>query len=371
MTSKSKLDLREFETIANSFGIYGDFLGVEPYGSGHINDTFLGRFNQSGEVVRYIFQRINTHIFRKPEELMENISRCLTHIKGKLQGRRDASRRALTLVPDISGKTHHVTANGDYWRCYLFIERARTYDVLEGPAQAYAASKAFGAFQMMLADLGGKRLHETIPNFHNTPWRLEAFDAALKADIKGRASHAKAEIDFVQRHRHIAPVLLDLLKKGEIPERITHNDTKINNVMLDDENGEGVCVIDLDTIMPGLSAYDFGDLVRTSVSPAAEDEKDLSKVACRMDVFEALAKGFMEGYNGNLKKKEIELLPFAGELITFNIGVRFITDYLDGDKYFKTHREGHNLDRCRTQLRLVSIIEENTDKLNKIVEKFK
>ena len=359
-----KIDKKQLESIASAFEIYGDFLGGEPYGSGHINDTFMGRFNQSGETVKYIFQRINTHVFRKPEELMENISRCLTHIRGKLHGLRDASRRALTLVPTRNAKCFHVTSSGDYWRCYLFIDRARTYDVLEGPEQAYAAAKSFGAFQMMLSDLGGARLHETIPNFHNTPSRLANFDAALAADSKGRAASAKAEIDFVQKHRHIASILLDLLAKGEIPERITHNDTKINNVMLDDESGDGICVIDLDTIMPGLSAYDFGDLVRTS-------ERDLSKVTLRLEVFEALAKGFLEGYNGHLLKREIELLPFSGALITFEIGLRFLTDYLDGDKYFKIHRDGHNLDRCRTQFKLVSLIESKMDELSKIAGSFK
>jgi hypothetical protein len=366
-----KTDRRHFETIAAAFKIYGDFLTVEPYGSGHINDTFMGRFNQSGEIVKYIFQRINVNVFRKPVELMDNISRCLTHLRGKLAGRHDASRRALTLVSTWEGSNYLATTGGDYWRCYLFVERARTYDVLEGPEQAYAAAKAFGSFQMLLSDLKGPRLHETIPNFHNTPSRLANFDVALKVDVKGRAASAKAEIDFVQRHRHIAPVLLDLLAKGEIPERITHNDTKINNVMLDDESGEGVCVIDLDTVMPGLSAYDFGDLVRTSVSPAAEDERDLSKVALRMDVFEALIKGFLEGYNGHLGKRETELLPFAGALITFEIGLRFLTDHLDGDKYFKIHRDNHNLDRCRTQFRLVELIEGKMDELNKIAGSFK
>jgi len=341
-------------------------LTVEPYGSGHINDTFMARFNQSGETVKYIFQRINVNVFRKPGELMDNIARCLNHLKGKLAKRRDASRRALSLVPTKDGQPYLVTSSGDNWRCYLFIERARTYDVLEGPEQAHAAAKAFGAFQMLLSDLGGKRLYETIPDFHNTPQRLANFDAALKADVQKRAADVKAEIDFVQRHRAMAPVLLDLLAKGEIPERITHNDTKINNVMLDDENGEGVCVIDLDTVMPGLSAYDFGDLVRTSVSPSAEDERDLAKVQLRLDVFEALAQGFIEGYNGHLKKREIELLPFAGALITFEIGLRFLTDYLDGDKYFKTHRDKHNADRCRTQFRLVELIEGKMDELNKM-----
>jgi hypothetical protein len=220
---------------------------------------------------------------------------------------------------------------------------------------------------MLLSDLEGPRLHETIPGFHNTPKRLAAFDAALEADRANRAASAKAEIDFVQARRPLAPVLLDLLAKGELPERIAHNDTKINNVMLDDESGEGVCVIDLDTVMPGLSAYDFGDLVRTSASPSAEDERDLSKVRVRYEVFDALAKGFVEGYDGQLSRREIETLPFGAILITFQIGLRFLTDYLDGDRYFKVHREGHNLDRCRTQFRLVSLFEANREALDKSI----
>ncbi len=356
MSADAKIKER-FQKIVSAFDIYGDFLGGEPYGSGHINDTFLGRFNQAGETVRYIFQRINVNVFKRPVELMDNISRCLAHAHAKRRGSRDASRRALTLVPTTGGRPYHISGNGDYWRCYLFIERARTYDVLESPEQAFAAAKAFGAFQMTLSDLPGERLHETIPDFHNTPKRLLNFDAALAKDAFGRAASAKDEIAFVMRHRALAPTLLDAFEKGEIPERTTHNDTKINNVMLDDESGEGVCVIDLDTVMPGLSLYDFGDLVRTSVSPAAEDERDLSKVAFRSDVYDALAKGFVEGFEGKLVRRELELMPAAGAVITFEIGLRFLTDFLSGDVYFKTSRDAHNLDRCRTQFRLVELLE--------------
>ncbi len=356
------------KNIAANFNIWGDFLRSERYGSGHINDTFLAVFNQAGLQVNYIIQRINTNIFKQPVELMENIERVLTHCKNKLQGQKDATRRALTIINAKDGKPYFADAEGGYWRAYLFVERARTYDVLESAGFAYQAAKAFGSFQQILADIPGGRLHETIPNFHNTPSRLADFDKALAADVCGRAESAKAEIEFLQKHRGMVGKLLDLVTKGEIPERITHNDTKINNVMLDDESGEGICVIDLDTIMPGVSLYDFGDLVRTSTSPAAEDEKDLSKVYARMEMFEALAKGFLEGAGGCLTKAEIENMPFSGELITFEIGVRFLTDYLDGDKYFKTHREGHNLDRCRTQFKLVQSLMDQEDKMNEIMK---
>ena len=354
--------------ISSHFDIWGDFLWCERYGSGHINDTYLAVFNQAGYQVRYILQRINTNIFKQPEQLMENISRVLNHSKAKLEGQKDATRRALTIINTQDGKPFYIDEEGKYWRSYLFIERARTYDVLESPEFAYQAAKAFGSFQKLLADIPGERLHETIPNFHNTPSRVADFDKALAADVMGRAESAKAEIEFVQSHRAMASKLLDLMAKGEIPERITHNDTKINNVMLDDESGEGICVIDLDTIMPGISLYDFGDLVRTSTSPAAEDDKDLSKVYARMEMFEALARGFLEGAGGCLTPAEIENMPFSGMLITFEIGVRFLTDYLDGDKYFKTHREGHNLDRCRTQFKLVQSLEEQEEKMKEIMK---
>lgn len=356
------------KTVASHFDIWGDYLWSERYGSGHINDTYLTIFNQAGYQVKYILQRINTNVFKDPEALMENISRVLAHSKSKLKGQKDASRRALTLVNTCKGCPFHVDEEGKYWRAYLFIERARTYDVLESPAFAYQAAKAFGAFQQLLSDLPGARLHETIPDFHNTPARLAAFDKALAADALGRAANAKAEIEFVQNNRAMGGVLLDLVAAGKIPERITHNDTKINNVMLDDETGEGICVIDLDTIMPGISLYDFGDLVRTSTSPAAEDEKDLSLVSARMEMFEALARGFLEGAGGCLTKAEIDHMPFSGELITFEIGVRFLTDYLEGDKYFKTAREGHNLDRCRTQFKLVQSLKQQEDKMNEIMK---
>lgn len=354
--------------VSSHFDIWGDFLWCERYGSGHINDTYLAVFNQAGHQIKYIVQRINTNIFKQPEQLMENISRVLNHSKLKLKGRKDATRRALTIVNANDGKPFFVDSEGKYWRAYLFVDRARTYDVLESPEFAYQAAKAFGSFQKLLADIPGERLHETIPNFHNTPSRLADFDKALAADVCGRAESARAEIEFLQKNRAMASKLLDLMAEGKIPERITHNDTKINNVMLDDETGEGICVIDLDTIMPGISLYDFGDLVRTSTSPAAEDEKDLSKVYARMEMFEALARGFLEGAGGCLTPAEIENMPFSGMLITFEIGVRFLTDYLDGDKYFKTKREGHNLDRCRTQFKLVQSLQEQEDKMNEIMK---
>ena len=352
--------------IVSHFDVYGNYLWAETRKTGHINDTCLGVFNQAGIQVRYIFQRINHHVFKNPEELMSNVSRVIQHISGKLKGMNDASRRVMTLVPTLDGKLFYKTPDGNYWRCYLYIERARTYDVMECTEHAYQASLAFGMFQHQLADIQGDRLYDTIPDFHNTPARLKTFDEILAKDPLNRAASVKEEIKFIQDFRDKCSVITDALADGSIPERICHNDTKLNNVMLDDETGEAVCVIDLDTVMPGSGLYDFGDLVRSSVSPAAEDEQDLSQVFCRLNIYEALTRGFLDGCCGCLTKKEVDLMPFAAQLITFETGLRFLTDFIDGDHYFKIHKPEHNLDRCRTQFKLVTDLIEKEDTLAKM-----
>ena len=348
----------------------GELTEFELYGSGHINETYRVVFRADGAEDVYIFQKINTNIFRDPDHLMENISRVLARCSEKLAGQPDEARRSIHLVPARDGKMFSRLSDDSCWRAYHFIGGASTYNILETEEQAYQAAKAFGAFQMMLAGLPGKRLHEIIPNFHNTPSRYADFEKALAADRSDRADLCRPEIEFAKKFAWMAPVLVDLQAKGELPERITHNDTKLNNVLLDDKTGEGLCVIDLDTVMPGLSLYDFGDMVRTSVSPAAEDETDLTKVQARTGVFRALVKGYLEGAQGCLTKKEIELLPFSGILITYEIGLRFLSDFLDGDIYFRTARPNHNLDRCRTQFTLVQRLTEKENELNDIVKGF-
>ncbi len=369
--SESAKGIHNLPEIASAFYIYGDFVEAVPYGSGHINDTFAATYDQSGRIVRYVFQRINHNVFKNPPALMDNVLRVTNHVKEKLSHLHDSSRRTLTLALTHNEKPFYRDSNGNYWRAYLFIEGASTYDIIESPEQARLAAKAFGEFQGHLVDLKGPRLSETIPDFHNTPSRLANLDAAVKADVCGRVKELKAELDFVEKRRHIVSHLLDLNAKGLIPERTTHNDTKLNNVMLDDETGEGICVIDLDTVMPGLALYDFGDLVRTSTSPAAEDEKDLSKVAMQMPMFKALAEGYIQGAGHFLTDSEIENMAFSGKLITFEIGLRFLTDYLSGDKYFKIKRPEHNLDRCRTQFKLVERIEEQEAEMNAYVASLK
>lgn len=341
---------------------------ARPYGSGHINDTYAVTYSQGGISIRYIFQRINHGIFKNPPVLMENIQRVTSHQHKKLEDSDQASRRALLLVETTDGVPFYRDNDGNYWRVYIFIENARTYDIIKDPEQAFKAAKAFGEFQKKLTDLPGPRLHETIPDFHNTPKRFETLEKVIEADACNRAKSAKSEIEFALKHKKMINVLLDLNAKGEIPERITHNDTKLNNVMIDDVTGEGICIIDLDTVMPGLVLYDFGDMVRTSTSPAPEDEKDLSKVTMQIPMFKALLKGYLSTMEEMLTPAEKKYLPFSGKLITFETGIRFLADYLSGDVYFKTHREGQNLDRCRTQFKLVESIESQEDEMDKLLE---
>lgn len=360
----------EIKAIGEHFNVFGDFVSAAPYGSGHINDTYAAIYNQGGSKVRYIFQRINHNVFKNPIKVMENIARVLEHQHAKFAEKPHATRRAMTLIPTIKDELPYFQDNeGNFWRVYVMIEKARTYDVLENIDQAYQAAKAFAVFQRILTDLPGERLHETIPDFHNTPKRFAAFQKALSEDVANRASIAQPEIDFIQEQESIVSTLIDLQAAGKIPERITHNDTKLNNVMIDDVTNEGVCVIDLDTVMPGLALYDFGDMVRSGTNPMPEDSQDLSQVKMRMDMFEALAGGYLSSAAHFLNETEIEYLPFSGQLITFEVAIRFITDFLEGDVYFKTHRENHNLDRGQVQLTMFQSIREHEPQMKNFVAK--
>jgi hypothetical protein len=311
--------LPDFAAIVRAFPLLGHFRHGAPYGSGHINDTFVLVVDQAGLPTRYILQRINHRVFTNVPAMMENIERLTRHeTKGAAAaGYADASRRSLTLVPTRDGLPYHRDANGNWWRCYLFIERARTYDVVKSPGQAAAAARAFGEFQRLLTDLPGHRLHETIPFFHHTRRRFEALQHALAADTHNRAAEARAEISFALEHESLVDVLLNLQARGEIPERVTHNDTKFNNVMLDDDTHAAVCVIDLDTVMPGLALNDFGDMVRSATNAAAEDERDLSCVHARLPIFEALVEGYLSAARGFLNEAEIAHLTVSGQIITF------------------------------------------------------
>ena len=346
----------DLNAVCREFRVSGDFVSAQPYGTGHINDTYLLKCTGG----TYILQRVNTNIFRQPEQLMENFQRVTSHIARKIEAAKRAGdtrrRETLHLISGREGLPYYRDPAGNFWRCYIFVDHAVTYDIIENTRQAEMGAAAFGEFQSELADLPG-RLNETIPDFHNTPKRLDALKRAVRADKLGRLKEVAREVDFMMAHEEDCGKLVKLQSSGEIIERITHNDTKLNNVLIDEDGSAGICVIDLDTTMPGLPHYDFGDMLRTGTSPAAEDERDLTKVGMRFEMFDALLRGYLSTAGKFLNPLEKELLPFAGILLTLETGIRFLTDYLEGDVYFKVKRPGHNLDRCRTQIKLVQSME--------------
>lgn len=356
------------EAISHEFAIAGDFVEGHEINSGHINSTYIAKYRrESGKESRYILQRINEHVFTDPMAVIHNVECVTRHINWKvLRVKRDLGGQTLNLYPARGGRFYAKGDGGGIWRCYNFIEGCHTYEIVESTRQAYQAARAFGSFQDLISDLPPEDILDTIPDFHNTPKRFARLMEVVAADPVGRLASVKAEVEFVKQREGLCSSLVDQLNAGALPQRITHNDTKLNNVMMDSETDEAVCVIDLDTVMPGLSLYDFGDLVRTATSSAAEDEVDLSKVEMRMPMFEALAEGYLDGCDC-LTDTEIDNLVTGGKVITLETGIRFLTDYLEGDVYFKVSREDQNLDRCRTQLKLVERIEEQEPAMQKFV----
>lgn len=358
--------------VIENFQFEGEYIEGIPYGSGHINDTFRVTFEDKGETKRYILQRMNNQIFLNPEELMENVVGVTSWLRRKIvENGGEPERETLNLVPTKDGKAFYKDSEGEYWRVYLFIEGAKTYDLVENQEDFYQSAVAFGRFQGLLADYPAETLHETIRDFHNTVKRLDTFKKAVEADVCGRAAQVQEEIQFVLDREALAHKLCDMQAEGKLPLRVTHNDTKLNNIMIDDETRKAICVIDLDTVMPGLSVNDFGDSIRFGASTGAEDEPDLSKVSCSMELFDLYTKGFVEGCKGSLTEEELDMLPVGAMTMTYECGMRFLTDYLEGDHYFKIHREGHNLDRCRTQFKLVKDMEEKWNRMNEIVNKYR
>lgn len=372
MSTENQAYAKIDETIAQ-FALEGRLIEKRPYGNGHINDTFLLTSETAdGEKKRYILQRMNHDIFKNPQELMENVINVTEYLRKVIlaQGG-DPNRETLNVIKTHDGSSYYMDDNGNYWRVFLYIEGTVCLEMVEGPEDFYDSAVAFGNFQKMLADYPAEKLHETIPNFHNTPSRFRDFQKAVEEDKMGRAALAREEIEFALAREKDTAVLLDLLQEGKLPLRVTHNDTKLNNILFDEETKEALCIIDLDTVMPGLSHYDFGDSIRFGASTGAEDEKDLSKVEMDLNLFEAFTKGFLEGCGGSLTEKEIEMLPMGAKLMTYECGIRFLADFLEGDVYFKIHREGHNLDRARTQFKLVADMEKKWDEMAAIVEKYK
>ena len=356
----------------DGFKLPGELKECIRYGSGHINDTYRLTYETPQGTKRYILQRMSKSIFKKPVELMENVSGVTAWLRKKIiENGGNPERETLTLVKSNDGLPYFVDSTGEYWRVYLFIEGATCYDAVKDDNDFYQSAVAFGHFQRLLADYPAETLHETIKDFHNTPDRLEKFKKAVAEDVCGRAASVQKEIDFILEREELTHALYDLQLDVRLPLRVTHNDTKLNNIMIDDETGKAICVIDLDTVMPGLTANDFGDSIRFGASTALEDEQDLSKVSCDLHLFDVYARGFIEGCGGALTDLEIDMLPMGAILMTFENGIRFLTDHLEGDHYFHIHREGHNLDRCRTQLTLVKDMEEKLPQMNEIIQKYK
>lgn len=359
-----KYNLKE---IFSNFKADGSFESGKPYGSGHINDTFL-IVTKEGDATDYILQRINHLIFKNVPNLQDNILRVTTHLKNKLKEipGSNPDRETLTLIPSLENLPFYKDLEGNYWRLYIFIKN-RSYDRVENPSQAFEGGKTFGRFQYLLSDLKGEPLFDTIPDFHNMQKRLDTFFDTVKNDPENRAKLSATEIKFVEDRAVEMNAIQRLGEEGEIPLRITHNDTKFNNVLLD-EHDKGLCVIDLDTVMPGYIHYDFGDSIRTSTNTGNEDEKDLSKVEMDLQLFEAYSKGFLGETKSFLTENELDYLAFSGKMMTFIIGLRFLTDYIDGDNYFKIHHEHHNLQRARAQFKLVSSMEEQFNQMKEIIK---
>jgi Ser/Thr protein kinase RdoA (MazF antagonist) len=359
-TAPNKDWLAALAPIASAFAVCGPVLSAGPFGNGHINETYIVTCAAGAARRRYVLQKINHRVFKYVPALLENIARVTAHVSAK-------QPRALALVATRDGPAVHRDSAGDWWRLYDFIEGAQTVERVTTEAQAREAARAFGEYQALLADLPGARLHETIPHFHHTRRRFEALRRAVQADPHGRAAGVAAEIAFAFAHEADADVLLGLLARGELTERVTHNDTKINNVMLDAVTGRAAAVIDLDTVMPGLSLYDFGDMVRTAASSTAEDDPEPARMHVVLPYFRALVEGYLESAGAVLNPTERAHLGFAGQLLAYETGLRFLTDHLEGDTYFRIKRPGHNLDRCRTQFALVRSIEENAAAMRQIV----
>lgn len=354
---------REIAILAAKQFNADEIVSIEPYGSGHINSTWLAIHKSAdGIECHNLLQKINNYVFKKPCELMENVVGVTKFLADKVE-----EDGTLTVIPTLDGKNYLHDEFGNYWRVYKFIDNATAYDKIENENDFYTCGLAFGEFQQLLAEYPAEKLHETIVNFHNTPSRFADFKKALAEDKMGRAKDVQAEIDFVLARECKADAITSKLESGEIPYRVTHNDTKLNNILIDDATGKAKCVIDLDTIMPGAAAYDFGDSIRFGASTGAEDETDLSKISVDTHLFEVFAKGYLSTANKFLTPAEKDSLVTGAYLMTLECGVRFLADYLNGDVYFKIHRENHNLDRCRTQFKLVADMEEKEAELRAIV----
>ena len=356
------------ENVVAAFTVEGKVVDYVPFGNGHINDTRLVTMDNG---VQYVLQRINKNVFKRPDLLMENYVGVTKFIRKKIEAMGgDPLREVLNAIPTKDGKPFTIDEEGQYWRLLVYVTESMSYDQVEKPEQFYDSAVSFGDFQYMLRDYPAETLHETIVNFHNTPDRYRQLMEAIEGDAKGRLKEVTAEVEFAKARREFAYTLENAHKEGRLPLRVTHNDTKLNNILFDINTGKTLCVVDLDTIMPGYSVNDFGDSIRFGATTALEDETDLSKVNFDISLYELYVKGFIEGAKGGLTEGELEMLPIGAIMMTFECGMRFLADYLNGDTYFRVHRPSHNLDRCRNQFKLVADMESQLDQMRAIVRKY-
>lgn len=356
--------------IAGKFDLNGELTEYLPFGSGHIHHTYLVKFQQPEGPAAYVFQQINTNVFKSPGRVMENIVRVTSHLKKKMQaeGVSDLNRRVLSIIPTLEGKSYYTSPEGECWRVYRHIFNSVSFDVIDSRKRAFSVSEAFGSFLNYLTDLPADSIHETIPDFHNGPMRFKTFGDALQKDRLNRAFSAREEIGFLQKNSPLFEVFPGLIKSGYLNLSVTHNDTKVNNILFDRDTDQSLCVVDLDTVMPGVLLYDFGDLARTSLSGSPEDERDLSRVRVQLPVFRALVEGFFTALKEKISQTEIAHIVHSTQLMPLIIGMRFLTDYLEGDHYFKTEYPEHNLVRTRAQFQLARSVMENRDQMQKIVD---
>lgn len=361
--------MEQLRKIIKHFDFVGQYEGAEECVTGHINDTFILQYQFEGGPRRYVLQRINQHVFHHPPEVMQNIGAVTEHLRAKILARGGEPRReALRVIPTQDGMLFFHSQEDEYWRAYDYIEGARNYEQVENPLHFYHAGRAFGQFQYLLSDFPAESLFETIERFHDTPKRLADLLQVIKADPLGRVSLVSREIDFILERSADTAIIVDLMEAGDIPLRVIHNDTKFNNIMIDDVTGEGICVLDLDTVMPGSALYDFGDCIRFGASTAKEDEPNLNLVSLDLELFREFTRGYLEMAREFLNPVELEHLAFSAKLLTLETGIRFLTDYLDGDHYFRIDHPQHNLDRARTQLKLVAEMEAQMSVMEGIVQ---
>ena len=355
--------------IVKAYPEYGKYIGFKPVDNGHINDTYIIEYEKDGEHLYYLLQRINTNVFKKPAELMDNVMGVTEFLKKKIRAAGgDETRETLTVYPTKDGRNYYLSQDGSYWRLYNYVQNTYTLNEISKPDDFKNAAITFGNFQRMLADYPIETLYDTIPNFHNTVSRFADFKKAVEDNASNRKNNCEKEIEFAFAREKDCSVLTDLIANKRIPLRVTHNDTKLNNVLFDNETKKGICVVDLDTVMPGLSLYDFGDSIRFGANTAAEDEQDLSKVQLDLELYKAYVEGYLEAAGSALTENEIKYLSFSAKLLTLECGMRFLGDYLNGDVYFKIEYPEHNLVRARTQFKLVEEIEKHFDEMEEIVK---